>query len=201
MTWIGDIICTLVPQVTDGKIPNAGRSVTNLGFGANWAITNYDLDLDTENYYSSNGYIPPGTYLANVQSQDGAGNLSTNASRTIIVTGVMTNGNGTVSFLNAGLTGYPAIGYPMQEDGTVYQLHSTPASNNAFLNWSDPTGTNIYSEIGTVESDGQLLVANFISNNAPNAVVITAPATNSVFNSGPFNISGTIGAGLIAPVP
>lgn len=198
---LADIICTLTPQNNNGGLANLGQSVTNIASGTtNWAVTNYDIDLDTQNYYDNNGYILPGTYLMSVQSQDGAGNLSAPATNRITVTSVMTNGNGTVSFLNAGLTSYNPVGYPFQDDGTVYDLLATPGSNSVFLNWSGEGSTNIFKEIATQIGDGQLLMATFISNNAAGTLALTAPTANALLPAGPFTIAGTISNGLTPPV-
>jgi cyclophilin family peptidyl-prolyl cis-trans isomerase len=204
---LADVICVLTPQETDGIIANGGLSVTNYAVGlTNWALTIYDYDPVYGTYLDNNGYMLPGTYKLVVQSQDGAGYLSTNAIQQLTITAIITNGIGTVGFTNAALTNISPVGYPFQEDGSTNYVLATAGANQAFVSWSAMSGANggsftsISPLLSFVMSDSTLLTATFISNDIPNSIAFAYPPPNGTTSTDTFNITGTISDRLPTPV-
>ena len=183
------VICELIPQAAaDGTIPNGGVSIiTNAVGTTNWSVT--FLNPDDFQY----GLVPPGSYSLRVQAQDGAGNLSPAMVQPLIITAVVINGNGTVTFTQDGFTNLNAVGYPLQ-NGFDYNLVATPDTNQVFVSWtylvarSSPSTRNVHSPM----SDGYLLTATFIANDIPNSIAVTYPASNAIISNNIFNITGTI---------
>ena len=178
------VICVLTPRATNGTFP---YPYTNAAPVTNYAVgtTNWSLSLN------------PGSYSVSVQAQDGAGNLSTAATRSVSITTIVTNGNGTVTFTNGAVTNN-AVGYPFQ-GGSNYDLVAVPGSNGFFVSWSNEYATNNDSELSYSLNYG-VLTATFISNGIPNSIAITYPEANAVVTSGTFNITGTISTNLSPPV-
>jgi peptidyl-prolyl cis-trans isomerase A (cyclophilin A) len=180
------VICVLTPQAaTDGTYP---YPYANTNLVTNYAVgtTNWSLNLS------------PGSYTnVSVQSQDGAGNLSPATNQPLVVTYIVTNGNGTVTFTNGAVTNFNAVGYPFQEESN-YDLVAIPGANELFVSWNNDYATNDAPELSYSLDDG-ILTATFISNSIPNGIAITYPAANAVVSSGTFNVTGTISTNIAAP--
>ncbi len=180
------VICVLTPiAAADGTYPypyTTASPETNYAVGTtNWSLSLY-----------------PGSYDVSVQSQDGAGNLSTNATQLLTVTTIVTNGDGTAAFTNAASNIVSAVGYPFQE-GSNYDLVATPGSNELFFSWNNEYATNDES-VQTYSLNYGLFTATFISNGIPNGIAFTYPEANAVVSSGTFNITGTISTNASPPV-
>jgi cyclophilin family peptidyl-prolyl cis-trans isomerase len=183
---LADVFCVLTPQpAPDGTHPNEGLSFTNYALGTtNWSINL--LNPDDPNY----GLVPPGTYSLSVQAQDGAGNLSNAAPQLLIFTAILTNGVGSVSYIE-GVSNLDAIGYPFQNTNDYYVV-AEPGSNQLFVNWSGGGLTVIDPELHFQMSEGLLWTANFISNGIPNSIAFTYPPSNGIIGTDAFHITGTI---------
>jgi cyclophilin family peptidyl-prolyl cis-trans isomerase len=182
------VICVLTPQAaTDGTYPypyTGAAPVTNYAVGtANWSL----------------GSLSPGSYNVSVRSQNGAGYLSTNATQSLSVTTIVTNGNGTVTFTNSASNILTAVGYPFQEYNS-YDLLATPGPNQLFVSWSNGSETNVNPEFSYALYEAGVLTATFISNGIPNSIALTYPEANAVLTGGTFNITGTISAPASPPV-
>jgi cyclophilin family peptidyl-prolyl cis-trans isomerase len=189
------VICVLIPQAAaDGALPNGGLSITNYANGTtNWLATITNPDD------AGQKLVPPGNYSLVVQSQDGAGNLSAAATQPLIITAIVTNGGGIVTFTNGVFTNLDAVGYPFQI-GTTYDLEATAATNQIFANWTTMGYNAIYPGVSFTMDDGLLLTATFISNGIPNSIAFTYPRSNEVISANIFNITGTISNDLDTPV-
>jgi len=180
--------CDLIPvAAADGTLPNGGISMTNYILGA----TNWSTVFET---------VPPGVYELGAQAMDEASNLSPEVFQPLIVTAIVTNGNGTVTFTNGVFTNLNAVGYPFQ-DGTSYELLATPDTNQVFSNWSYEGNTvGIGPNLLLPMSDGLVLTVTFISNSLPNGLAFTYPLPNAIVTTNTFNITGTISSVPSPPV-
>jgi cyclophilin family peptidyl-prolyl cis-trans isomerase len=176
LAWVR---CDLTPMAAaDGTLPNGGVGLTNYILGTtNWTV----------NF----GLVPPGEYELGAQVQDEATNLSAEvSSQPVIVTTIVTNGNGTVTATNNG-TNLDAVGYPFQI-GANYLVTATPGTNQLFVNWRSSSYTidtpALYFQMGS----SFLWTATFISNGIPNSIAFTYPPSNGLVTSNTLNITGTI---------
>jgi cyclophilin family peptidyl-prolyl cis-trans isomerase len=187
------VICVLIPQAAaDGTYPNGNVPITNYAVGTtNWSVT-------FTNVQDAQGLVPPGSYSLSVQSQDGAGNLSMATNQPLMITAVITNGDGTVTLTNGG-TNLNAVGYPFQ-NGTNYDLVATAVSNQVFVSWIMGAQTHVYPDLSFSMSDGAFLKATFISNGIPDSIAFAYPMSNAVLSTNTFNISGTISNVASTPV-
>ncbi len=176
LAWVR---CDLIPMpAADGMSPNGGISLTNYVLGA----TNWSLDF---------GIVAPGTYELGSQVQDEATNVSTEVFvQPVIVTAVVINGNGTVSYMNGG-TNLDVVGYPF-DNGGDYIVVATAGTNDLFVSWSSAYYNLVDSELYFQNSDGYPWTATFISNGIPNSIAFTYPASNGIVGNNTFNITGTI---------
>lgn len=181
------VACALVPQrTTNGVYPypyHSTNTVTNYAIGtSNWSLSLY-----------------PGSYNVSVQSQDGAGNLSAATNESIIVTAILTNGNGQVLAAQGATSNLNAVGYPFQP-GTSYSLQAVPGTNQIFVSWTNAAGLTILSpSISFTMSSNFVLTANFMSNGLPNDLAFTEPESNAILSTNNFDISGTI-SNAVAPI-
>jgi cyclophilin family peptidyl-prolyl cis-trans isomerase len=185
LAWVR---CDLIPlAAADETLPNGGVSLTNYVLGS----TNWSLDFGT---------VAPGLYKVGAQARDEASNLSSEVFlQPLIITAIVTNGNGTVSYLN-GVTNIDAVGYPFQ-NGSNYNVMATAGTNQVFLNWS-VGGQIVAVNPGLVfqMSDGFVLTATFISNGIPNSIAFTYPPSNAIIGTNAFYITGAISNVALTPV-
>ena len=176
---LADVICVLIPQAAaDGTYPypyTNGSPETNYAVGTtNWSLNLY-----------------PGSYGVSVQSQNGAGYLSAPATNKTIITAIVTNGNGTISFTQGASSNANPVGYPLQ-NGTQYSVEATAATNQLFVNWTSGSFNTINPGVQFKMQDGLLLTATFISNAIPNSIAFIYPRSNAIISTNAFNITGTI---------
>jgi len=193
---LANVSCIFIPQAApDGTYANGGVRATNYAAGTtNWSANIWGIE--TVYYYglpySEPGPLPPGSYAMITQSQDGAGNLSSTVSNFLTITGIVTNGNGTVSFATTTntnvvnvLTNISPIGYPLQSESN-YTVVATPANNWGFVRWTaylsdGETVTATNQPLVFTASYVRLLAANF-GPFAPVNVVTLGHGTVSVSN-------------------
>jgi cyclophilin family peptidyl-prolyl cis-trans isomerase len=173
------VYCFLVPQ-------NGAHQGVPFGNNAN-GTTNWSLDFVQEF-----GGVPPGEYLAEAVSQDGAGNLSSPVGVPVTVTAVVINGNGIVAVANAadGSSTTNAIGAALQ-NGVEYITRAIPAAGQAFINWTGLGTVLISPSINFVMFSNLLVTANFIPNDIPGALAITYPANRGQLTNNNFSFTGT----------
>lgn len=182
---IAAITCTLIPQpAVDGTYPNNSNSITSYAVGT----TNWTADLGNSADLAD-GEVPPGSYILEVQAQDGSGNLSSIASNALTITAIMTNGDGAVTFDENG-TNINAVGYPLQNN-VNYSLVATPGSNYAFLNWNGGNPISVDSPFEITMDQGLFLTATFLPEGTPPSFTLNSPATNATVGTN-FSITGTI---------
>ncbi|MGP8201505.1 MAG: peptidylprolyl isomerase [Limisphaerales bacterium] len=180
--------CILTPQGNNGVFP---YPYTNAVILTNYAsgTTNWSFNLSS--------VVGPGVYSVNVQAQNGAGYLSTNLPIQLVTnTAILTNGNGTVSFVQGAPTNANPIGYPFQYTN-IYEVMATPASNWTFVNWSGGGGASTNADL-TFPFEFTVFTATFISN-SPNGIAFTSPAPNAMLSNTLFNITGTINTNVLTP--
>jgi cyclophilin family peptidyl-prolyl cis-trans isomerase len=191
------VICVLIPRAAaDGTYPNGGVSITNYAVGTtNWSV-NFTNSADPYGL----GLVPPGSYILSVQSQDGAGNLSTAATQPLIITAIITNGSGTVTLTNGVFSNLDAVGYPFQ-NGSNYNVMAKAGTNQVFLNWSYE-GQIVAVGPGLLlpMSDGLVVTVMFITNGIPNSIAFTYPPANAIISTNTFNITGTISNAPATPL-
>jgi len=183
------VICTLVPQTnSDGTVPHSGVSFSGTATGTN----NWSLDLETL------GDVPPGAYLFMAQAQDAAGNLSPAASQALTISGVLIDGDGTVSLVLGTNVTTNAVGYPLQIGGN-YNVKATPGTGQIFLHWlyKNTISTNAY--LTNFPYEGDLLTVTFIPTNTPKGtkgISFTYPKANEVLATNSFILRGKIAASV-----
>jgi cyclophilin family peptidyl-prolyl cis-trans isomerase len=200
---LANVSCAMVPQATGGAYANGGVSLTNYALGT----TNWSLDLLTIEDLYGLFQVPellPGSYELIVQSQNGAGYLSTAATQFVTITGVTTNGNGTVSFAQG--QGVPTninapIGYPFQS-GSNFNLVATAAPNWEFINWTAGGQTETNSEVAFDINFGSTVTANFGPLAPLNLIIVgngsVSPITNGEYVAavgGTFQATAIPGSG------
>jgi cyclophilin family peptidyl-prolyl cis-trans isomerase len=183
LAWVR---CDLIPlPATNGTLPNGGVSLTNYVLGS----TNWSLNFGT---------VAPGMYELGAQAQDEATNLSHEVFvQPLIITAIVTNGNGTATFTQGSFANLNAVGYPFQQ-GSNYEVVATAGSNELFVSWSNENAANDNSETPYTLTYG-VLTATFISNGIPNSITFTYPAPNAIITTNAFNITGTISTNIASP--
>lgn len=198
---LADIISVMIPQAgEDGSLADGGVAITNtVGGTSNWAVALGTVISEFSELITNP--VPPGVYELEVQSQDGAGNLSVAATELVTNTAIAVVGNGTVTFTNGAYTNLNAVGYPFRYN-TNYDLTARAGSNSLFLNWTVPSASfqTISPEVTIPYSEGEVGVATFVTNSMPNGISITYPGPNAAISTNAFHISGTIASGAAAPV-
>jgi cyclophilin family peptidyl-prolyl cis-trans isomerase len=179
--------CDLIPlPAEDGRLPNGGVSLTNYVVGA----TNWSLTFET---------VPPGTYELGAQAQDEAGNLSSEVFlQPLIVSAIVINGDGTVTFTSGSSSPINAVGYPLQ-NGSNYDFVATPGTNQLFVSWTAGE-QGIISPDFSVSFNNFLLTATFISNGIPNSIAFVYPTSNALISNQTFNVTGTFSNVSSTPV-
>ncbi len=185
LAWVR---CDLIPlPAPDDTLPNGGVSLTNYVLGS----TNWSLNFGT---------VAPGMYELGAQVQDLASNLSPEVFvQPVIITAIVTNGYGTVTFTNGTFTDLNAVGYPFQI-GSNYNLVATPGSNQLFVSWTVGDQGLVTPELPLPTYNGLVFTATFISNGIPNSIAFTYPPANAIISTDTFNITGTISNVASTPV-
>ena len=177
LAWVR---CDLIPlSNADGTLANGGVSLTNYVLGS----TNWKLGF---------GIVAPGTYELGAQARDEATNLSTEAFvQPLTITAIITNGYGSISFVQGASSNANPVGYPLQ-NGIQYTVEATAGTNQIFVNWTANGYNLVNPELSFTMASGFQWTARFISNDIPNSIAFTYPMADDVLSNSTFNITGTI---------
>jgi cyclophilin family peptidyl-prolyl cis-trans isomerase len=142
----------------------------------------------TTNWSYDAGNLPPGTYYVSVESQDGAGNLSSNFEVPFTVPrfpfSVVTNGPGTIKpgkLLGTNV----AI-------GTTNTIHAVPGAGAEFVSWTSGSTAFFDPNLTFVMANGLQLTANFISNTLAGGISFTEPLSHVKLTNPTVTVTGKI---------
>lgn len=179
-TGLARVYCSLVPQN-----------------GANDNLPGGENALGTTNWSAAFGVIEPGVYNILVTPQDGAGNLGNQTQQQMIISGVLTNGLGTVAVTNTANPGNystNAVGFNLLAN-TNYTFVAQAASGWFFVNWTYGGNVSYSSTLAIQFTSNMVLTANFGSN----SFAFTNPPVGGNTTNGTFSVAGIVNPSLLTP--
>ncbi|MGA2556896.1 MAG: peptidylprolyl isomerase, partial [Verrucomicrobiota bacterium] len=156
--------------------------------------------IGTTNWSYPEGVLQPGVYNLVLTSQDGAGNLSSEIQQPMIITAVLTNGDGVVAATNVINRSYTANAFGANlRANTNYAFGAQPAPGWVFVNWRYGTNTSFTPNLTLKFGTNMVLTANFVSNSVVNGMAFSYPPVGGNTTNGNFSIAGVISSGLLTP--
>jgi cyclophilin family peptidyl-prolyl cis-trans isomerase len=166
------LYCSMTPLANeDGTVPNQGITLGGYSVGT----TNWSLNF---------GVMPPGVYSNYVAVLDNVGNVSRFA-QLVTNTGILVNGDGSVSLTQAGVVKTSPIGYPLQ-DQAAYKIVATPAAGSKFIGWSAGAYTTTNPAISFTNAQGLLWTATFVRSSIGKGISFTYPSANARLTTNKF---------------
>jgi uncharacterized repeat protein (TIGR02543 family) len=143
--------------------------------------------VGTTNWSFNAGNLAPGAYYLSVESQNGAGYLSSDSE--IVFTVPRFPFDASVSGPGALSTDLNGTGTTI---GTSYTIDAIPDSGAAFVNWTIGSNVSLNPSESFVMTNGLQMTAVFVSNTSPGIINVTNPVAGAQLTNDTFNISGTI---------
>ncbi|MGD0813177.1 MAG: peptidylprolyl isomerase [Verrucomicrobiota bacterium] len=184
LAWVH---CYMMPVANgDGTVPNQGIGLGGYALGT----TNWSLNF---------GIMPPGVYSNSVAVLDNAGNFNESV-QLVTNTGILINGDGSVSLTQAGVVKTNPVGYPLQYQA-AYKVVATPAAGSTFVGWSEGAYTTANPAVSFTNAQGLLWTATFVRSNAGKGISFIYPSANARLTTNSFRLKGRMRSGYeSAPV-